>query len=482
MKDIVLYSLGGLVIYFILLMVVVIRMNRNESLEDYYMGGRKLSFWLLSLTFIASWWGAGSALSTADLAFTDGISAYWVYAMPVLFSTILMAVLAKKIRRIPAMTQPEMITLRYGKTAGVLVSVIVYLFMMLSAASQMVGIGLFFSGFLDFSYEWGVLIGTVIVLSYSLFSGFRGVVFTDVIQFFFLTVSTLYVCYIGFYSGGNLNEIKAIVEAKHQTQYFDFLHNIGNNMIYVLTFGAAWMIQANVWQRIMATRTAQDAYKMTIVSLFIYIPLYAIAVFTGMSAIPIYDTLPAGGVIPALTKDFMSPVAGALVFIGVCSAIMSTMDSLINTGSMILSKDIYQDRINPSAKQTLLVKIGLISTTVTTLIGLIIALNLRSILEVSWIAADILATGCFIPIVMSFFWRRGTHKGAVCSIVFGITYSLCNLLIQMGVTIPTFWKPGSAEQIIYGMSLSFLIFILVSLFTKPDLQKANYYIEKSRGE
>ncbi|MGL4806791.1 MAG: sodium:solute symporter family transporter, partial [Bacteroidales bacterium] len=154
MKDILLYSLGGLVIYFILLMVVVIRMNKNESLEDYYMGGRKLSFWLLSLTFIASWWGAGSALSTADLAYTDGISAYWVYAMPVLFSTLLMALLAKKIRRIPVMTQPEMIELRYGKTASLLVSVVVYLFMMLSAASQMVGVGLFFSGFLDFSYEW----------------------------------------------------------------------------------------------------------------------------------------------------------------------------------------------------------------------------------------------------------------------------------------------------------------------------------------
>lgn len=481
MKDILLYSLGGLVIYFILLMVVVIRMNKNESLEDYYMGGRKLSFWLLSLTFIASWWGAGSALSTADLAYTDGISAYWVYAMPVLFSTLLMALLAKKIRRIPVMTQPEMIELRYGKTASLLVSVVVYLFMMLSAASQMVGVGLFFSGFLDFSYEWGVLIGTVIVLSYSLFSGFRGVVFTDVIQFFFLTVAAIYVCYIGFQSGGSWSEIREIVEVRHQTQYFDFFHNIGNNLIYVLTFGAAWMIQANVWQRIMATRSAQDAYKMTILSLFIYVPLYAIAVLTGMSAIPIYDTLPEGGVIPALTRDFMSPVAGALVFIGVCSAIMSTMDSLINTGSMILSKDIYQDRIQPGASQSHLVKVGLLSTTLTTFIGLIIALNLRSILEVSWIAADILATGCFVPIVMSFFWKRGTHKGAVSSIVFGITYSLCNMLIQLGVAIPTFWKPGSAEQIIYGMSLSFLIFIIVSLCTKPDEEKADYYIQKSKG-
>lgn len=104
MKDIVLYSISGLIIYFILLMLLVIKFNKSKNLEEYYMGGRSLSFWVLSLTFIASWWGAGSALSTADLAFTDGISAYWIYGMPVLISTIFMALLAKRIRRIPVMT------------------------------------------------------------------------------------------------------------------------------------------------------------------------------------------------------------------------------------------------------------------------------------------------------------------------------------------------------------------------------------------
>lgn len=444
------------------------------------MGGRSLSFWLLSLTFIASWWGAGSALSTADLAYSDGLSAYWVYGMPVLISTLFMVLLAKKIRRIPAMTQPEMIALRYGRFSSVLVSIVIYLFMMLSAASQMVGIGLFFTGFLGLGYETGVIAGTVIVLSYSLFSGFKGVVFTDVLQFFFLTLSALYVCYVGYVSGGNLEAIQDVVISRQKTHFFDFTYNLSGNLVYVFTFGAAWMIQANVWQRIMATRNVNDAYKMTILSLIIYIPLYAIAVFTGMVAIPIYDQLPEGGIIPALTRDYMSPFMGAVIFIGICSAIMSTMDSLINTGSLILTKDIYVNQIKPGSDQKKIVRIGIIATFLTTLIALGIALKLRSILEVSWIAADILATGCFIPIVAGFFWRRATHSGAIASILFGMMFSFYNLFIQLGANLPAFWEHNSVYQLLYGMSFSFFLYIFVSLLSKPEYDKADKYILFSR--
>lgn len=480
MKDIVLYSISGLIIYFILLMLLVIKFNKSKNLEEYYMGGRSLSFWVLSLTFIASWWGAGSALSTADLAFTDGISAYWIYGMPVLISTIFMALLAKRIRRIPVMTQPEMIALRYGRFSSILVSIVVYLFMMLSAASQMVGIGLFFTGFLGLNYETGVIAGTFIVLSYSLFSGFKGVVFTDVLQFFFLTLSAIYVCYTGYISGGDIESIREIVSARQEEHFFDFTYNLSGNLVYVFTFGAAWMIQANVWQRIMATRNVNDAYKMTMLSLIIYIPLYAIAVFTGMVAIPIYDQLPEGGIIPALTRDFMSPFMGAVIFIGICSAIMSTMDSLINTGSLILTKDIYVNQINPRSDQRKVVRAGIISTFITTLIALAIALRLRSILEVSWIAADILATGCFIPIVGGFFWRRATHSGAIASILFGMLFSFYNLFIQLGVKLPAFWQHNSVYQLLYGMSFSFFLYIFVSLLSKPEYKKADEYISFSR--
>lgn len=69
-------SLVGLLIYFAVLLFAVSKDKKNTSVLDYFFAGRSLPFWALSITFIASWWGAGSAFSTADLAYSDGLGAF----------------------------------------------------------------------------------------------------------------------------------------------------------------------------------------------------------------------------------------------------------------------------------------------------------------------------------------------------------------------------------------------------------------------
>lgn len=56
-------SLIGLILYFAILLLVVLKEKKNSDVEDYFFAGRSLPFWALSITFIASWWGGGSALS-----------------------------------------------------------------------------------------------------------------------------------------------------------------------------------------------------------------------------------------------------------------------------------------------------------------------------------------------------------------------------------------------------------------------------------
>lgn len=98
-------SLIGLVLYFVILLLVVLKEKKNSDVEDYFFAGRSLPFWALSITFIASWWGGGSALSTADLAFADGMGAFWYYGVPVLVATLLMGLGARAIRSVGYLTQ-----------------------------------------------------------------------------------------------------------------------------------------------------------------------------------------------------------------------------------------------------------------------------------------------------------------------------------------------------------------------------------------
>jgi len=122
---------------------------------------------------------------------------------------------------------------------------------------------------------------------------------------------------------------------------------------------------------------------------------------------------------------------------------------------------------------------GKISSLIVTVFGLIIALLVRDMLKVSWIGSDFLATGAFVPVVMAFLWKKGNSRAATCSIIFGMLFSTCNLFVTLGVNLPVSWEIASVRQALTGMMLSFLIYVLVSYFTRGDTVKAAAFINKS---
>ena len=132
-------SLIGLAIYFIILLFAVTREKKNTNTSDFFFAGRSLSSVALAITFIASWWGAGSALSTADLAYSDGMGSFFYYGVPVLLSTFLMILSAKFIRNVGYLTQGSMMEARYSKGVSKILSVMILIFMTFNATSQMVG-------------------------------------------------------------------------------------------------------------------------------------------------------------------------------------------------------------------------------------------------------------------------------------------------------------------------------------------------------
>ncbi len=465
-------SLISLLIYFAILLFAVTKEKKNNNILDYFFAGRVLPFWALSITFIASWWGAGSAISTADLAFEDGLGAFWYYGVPVLISTFLMILGAKAIRRVGYLTQGKMMEARYSKNVSYMLSIMILIFMTFTAASQMVGVGNFFGTYLGIKYELAVLIGTGIVLIYSMFGGFRGVVLTDIIQFILLLISAIGVFAVAMKNAGGFKNIYTVAMNLGKNDYMSITAGAEKYFMYVITFGCAWMIQANVWQRISAAKTDNDAKKMTVISFFAYIPLYLIVVFTGMAGLVLFDKLPDGGIVTAIVTEYMSPLLGAIVFLGISAAIMSTMDSLINTGAMTLAIDLNTKEISEKKK----LKISKFSTLAVTMVALIISLRIRSILEVSWIASDVITTGVFVPLILGFIWRRGNSKGAFASMVVGFIYCTYNLMIGFGIPLPSFWKPQSAAQVILGVVTSLIIYVTVSLLTKPEYDKADRFI------
>jgi SSS family solute:Na+ symporter len=153
---------------------------------------------------------------------------------------------------------------------------------------------------------------------------------------------------------------------------------------------------------------------------------------------------------------------------------MSTLDSLINTGALSLTIDIYSKYINNSANTKQLVKTGRFATLIIGTIALIIALKIQSLLKLSWMASDLITTTIFTPLVLGFVWKRASVKGTLASILFGFCFSCYNLLIFLGIKLPAAWQHQSTEQAIIGIIGSTLLFTIFSLMSKKETKAINF--------
>ncbi|MEL4026940.1 sodium:solute symporter family protein [Lysinibacillus endophyticus] len=472
------WAIASLIIYFGVLLILSLNKKGNKSNEDFFLAGRSFPHWALALTFVASWFGGTSALVSIDQAFEEGISAWWIIGSPSVLAAIVLIFFAKFIRNVGSISQRDIMEKRYSKTAGFLVSIIVIWYMITFASSQTVALGKFFSTMFGTSYLTAILIGVAIVAIYASIGGFRAVVLTDIAQFFLFTLGLIITTVVAFKYSGGLDNILAVTQQPGKENYLNFFANFKQNFFYMLSFGMAWIISADAWQRISATKNVKEAKMMPFGGFLIFIPLYILVAIIGIAAGAIYTSLPEGGIVAALTLDYLHPFLGMVVFLGIASAIMSTMSTAINSGALYAS-DFYTRYINPNADGKKMVQIGIISTLLISLIASIVALRIPDTLWVLWLSSDILAVGVVTPLLASFLWRRGTSIGAVTSIIVGSSFVLYNFLIDLGFKLPLFW-PNGTERILIGIGLSLFTFVIVSLLTKPEYDKADQLMTAAR--
>ena len=134
-----------LILYFILLLAIGFFFSKRiRSLEDFFLASRNLPAFLVCLTLAGSWLGATSTLVSVDEAFDKGISSFWVIGIPSIVTVVVFALcLTRSIRRLPFVTLPDLVELRYSRAVRHLAAVLIVWYMILLAASQMVAMGIF---------------------------------------------------------------------------------------------------------------------------------------------------------------------------------------------------------------------------------------------------------------------------------------------------------------------------------------------------
>ena len=175
--------------------------SRVTSTNEFYVAGYDVHPTINGMATAADWMSAASFLSMAGLIAFMGYGGS-VYLMGWTGGYVLLALLlAPFLREFGKFTVPDFVGDRYYSTSARVIAVICALFVSFTyIAGQMKGVGVAFSGFLGIPYEWGIIIGMVIVFFYAVLGGMKGITYTQVAQYvvliFAYTVPAIFISLI----------------------------------------------------------------------------------------------------------------------------------------------------------------------------------------------------------------------------------------------------------------------------------------------
>jgi len=435
----------GLIVYFAVLVLVGLVLSRKSlDFDSYFFGKRRLGSFLVFFTVTASWFGAASTIATVQSAQNNGFNAIWLLGIPTIFTIIIFIVISRKIRETSFVSLPLLLKKYYGKPVASIASLLIYFYMVLLAASQLVAWGKFMSYIFGENYQLAVLAGALIVILYSYLGGYLSVVFTDWIQFILLTCSLIYL--ILFFRNKPLH---------FKSTDFDFFNNMYFNLLMTISFTLAWVISPIVWQRIASARSVKASRRGLIMSVVAFSILYLIVILVGiyLREFPGRENL-----FGFFIKNWLPAGGSLLVFLGIAAAIMSTSDTALNISALTLVKDVFN--IKNKSRIILYAKIG---TFFSGLLAVLIALKLDSIIKTLGLASEIMAEGMFIPGMYALFFKKKQPMAALLSLVLGGGFSILVFLNAYAISLPLPQWPYSLP---YGLGLSLLGFSLGYIIDK----------------
>lgn len=140
--------------------------------------------------------------------------------------------------------------------------------------------------------------------------------------------------------------------------------------------------------------------------------------FLGMAGkLILPDLASSNNVIAALVVELFPHGLKGLVLIGVLSAIMSTADISVLTGSASLTKDIYQRYFHPEASEKTLMRVGLAASLFVGVLGAVFGWFTQDIMNILLITFTINSAGLFLPTIGAFFWKKSCSAGAFASML-----------------------------------------------------------------
>jgi len=447
--------------------------RRNESAEDYYVGGRRISAAHVGLSVVATDVGGGFSIGLGGLGFVIGLAGSWMLFTGLLgawLSAVFVIPRVKALDRVHGMmTYPDFLRQRYGGGVALVAAVISAGGYLGFSAGQILAGAKLASGTIltDVStgmepIQFAILVIGAVMIVYTVLGGIKAVIYTDTVQWIILLVGLIFLAIpFALHEIGGLAALRAAVGPAH----FD-LSNVapGQLVRWAVSILPIWVVAMTLYQRMYACRDTAEARKAWyIAGVFEYPVMAFTGVFLGVCARALYPGLPiedAEMALPMLIRDVLPIGITGIVVASYFSAIMSTADSCLIASSGNIVNDLVERYLWRGASARARIRFSQVVTLAVGILAMVLASGFSEVLDAILYAYEFLVAGLFVPTLGAYFWRRSGSVGAFAGMIAGGATTLTLLLLE---TPLPWWMPAGLA----GILASAVFFVPLSLL-RPD--------------
>ncbi|EEH32062.1 sodium/pantothenate symporter [Borreliella burgdorferi Bol26] len=438
-------------------------------LNKYFLANRNINFIVMALLFSSSYISASSFISGPSAVYKYGLSFILLATIQIPTTLIVFIIVGQRLNReskkINAINIIDYIRYRYESDVLALMSGFVLIFFsMFLISAQLIGGAKLIEVFWGIDYVVGLTFFAFLVFIYVFFGGFKAVAYTDLIQGFLMLVSSVILFSKMLDLGGGINNL-----FKTATSSLDKSLLLPSNADlkpqYIISFwiliGIGILGQPQIINNFIAFKDG-NAIKFSLpISTFIISFLIVLMHLIGFFAIILFpDLSPNDKVVLNVALKVLNPFSCVMFFIGLLSAIMSTVDSnlLLITSVLIKSIFIYKEDLKEDVK---IGRVIMISNIFFILIILIFSLFPPNFLFFINIFAFGALEVSFFPIIVFGLYLNFVSKiAAFASMFLGLIFYLS--IVFFGLNI-WFFHP-----VFPSFFVSIFTFLVVNFFCKKN--------------
>ncbi|MEM9549165.1 MAG: sodium:solute symporter [Bacteroidota bacterium] len=474
--------------------------KKHEDAEDYFLAGRSLTWPLIGFSLFASNMSSNSLVGLAGAGYNDGFSVYTYEWMAVVILVIFAVFFLPFYLKNKIFTIPEYLEKRfsypvraYASSIAIVLNILVDIAATLYAGGVVINMI-----FPQFGLSTIIIFLAIIAGIYTISGGLAAVVYTDAVQAVILICGSAMITYFAYDAAGGWEAVEAITDPSH----FNIIKPLDDEALpYPGIFTGVLIIGFYFWgtnqyitQRTLAAKNVRQGQWGAIFAGFLKLSILFVMVFPGAFARVLY---PAAGtddsgaalataldgvtkikmdaIYPSLLFDFLPVGILGIVLAGLIAAMMSSLDSGLNSVSTLITMDFYK-KLKPNTSSENLMKVG----RVTTLIVMVIAVawapqigkfpKLWDYLQqtLAWFSPPVVAL-----FALGLFSKRINNKGALAGIVIGFTFTIF-LILNVIFTSPEGVAPVQLPNFLYvagiHLAISMIAMYVVSMATEaPSL-------------